>query len=630
MSSVVEKVTGINESINQLVWGIPMLVLIISTGILMTIRTGFFQIVRAKYVGDETFFAIFKKRHVTKTKDKKAISQFQALTTALAATIGTGNIAGVATAITVGGPGAIFWMWVSAFFGMMTNYSENVLGIYYRRKNDKGEWSGGAMYYLRDGLGSKKGMKGIAHFLAVLFAVFCVLASFGIGNMTQVNSIADAMHTNFDVPVLLTGIVLAVIAALVIVGGIKRIGRVTEKLVPFMALAYIIGALVIFFANYRQISFVFGSIFQDAFNVSAIGGGVGGYVIKRAITMGFKRGVFSNEAGLGSSVMVHSASDVKEPVIQGMWGIFEVFFDTIIVCTLTSFVLLSSSVDAPSQNQVFKSLTTKAQIFSIAGHIEEGKRLPLIDQEYNLMMLQTDGEGTTKLYQEIPDTGKIKTDSKYIEVMAYGNTYYVQAMKPEDAKEADYVYTNIMSIKANAAKDADGKAIRDDEGNMMVDSITVSPINGVSLVSYAFSRRFGDIAGKILAIAILLFAFSTVLGWSFYGTKAMEYLLGTKSTIIYKVIFVCFIVVGATLNLGLAWDIADTLNGLMAIPNLIAVLALSGTVVKITKNYADRKFKQNRAGDNGKHAMQPSNIVPMLSAFEDIQNEHEKIVRGEH
>ena len=630
MSSVVEKVTGINESINQLVWGIPMLVLIISTGILMTIRTGFFQIVRAKYVGDETFFAIFKKRHVTKTKDKKAISQFQALTTALAATIGTGNIAGVATAITVGGPGAIFWMWVSAFFGMMTNYSENVLGIYYRRKNDKGEWSGGAMYYLRDGLGSKKGMKGIAHFLAVLFAVFCVLASFGIGNMTQVNSIADAMHTNFDVPVLLTGIVLAVIAALVIVGGIKRIGRVTEKLVPFMALAYIIGALVIFFANYRQIPFVFGSIFQDAFNVSAIGGGVGGYVIKRAITMGFKRGVFSNEAGLGSSVMVHSASDVKEPVIQGMWGIFEVFFDTIIVCTLTSFVLLSSSVDAPSQNQVFKSLTTKAQIFSIAGHIEEGKRLPLIDQEYNLMMLQTDGEGTTKLYQEIPDTGKIKTDSKYIEVMAYGNTYYVQAMKPEDAKEADYVYTNIMSIKANAAKDADGKVIRDDEGNMMVDSITVSPINGVSLVSYAFSRRFGDIAGKILAIAILLFAFSTVLGWSFYGTKAMEYLLGTKSTIIYKVIFVCFIVVGATLNLGLAWDIADTLNGLMAIPNLIAVLALSGTVVKITKNYADRKFKQNRAGDNGNHAMQPSNIVPMLSAFEDIQNEHEKIVRGEH
>lgn len=214
-----------------------MLILIISTGIWMTVRTGFFQIIRAKIVGDETFFAIFKKKHVTKTKDKKAISQFQALTTALAATIGTGNIAGVATAIAVGGPGAIFWMWISAFFCMMTNYSENVLGIFYRRKNEKNEWSGGAMYYLQDGLGSKKGMKKVAKVLAVLFAIFCVLASFGIGNMTQVNSIADAMHSNFGVPTLIMGIILEIIAALVIVGGIKRIGQVTEILVPFMALA---------------------------------------------------------------------------------------------------------------------------------------------------------------------------------------------------------------------------------------------------------------------------------------------------------------------------------------------------------------------------------------------------------
>lgn len=196
-----------------------------------------FQIIRVKIVGDETFFAIFKKKHVTKTKDKKAISQFQALTTALAATIGTGNIAGVAKAIAVGGPGAIFWMWISAFFCMMTNYSENVLGIFYRRKNEKNEWSGGAMYYLQYGLGSKKGMKKVAKVLAVLFAIFCVLASFGIGNMTQVNSIADAMHSNFGVPTLIMGIILAIIAALVIVGGIKRIGQVTEKLVPFMALA---------------------------------------------------------------------------------------------------------------------------------------------------------------------------------------------------------------------------------------------------------------------------------------------------------------------------------------------------------------------------------------------------------
>lgn len=606
MNSFINQVTKINGIINGWVWGIPMLILIISTGILMTIRTGFFQVVRAKIVGNETFFAIFKKRHVTKTKEKKAISQFQALTTALAATIGTGNIAGVATALTVGGPGAIFWMWISAFFGMMTNFSENVLGIFYRRKNEKDEWSGGAMYYLQDGLGSKKGMKKVAKFLAVLFSIFCVLASFGIGNMTQVNSIADAMNSNFGIATIVTGVILAIIAALVIVGGIKRIGQVTEKLVPFMAVAYIFGTLVIFFTNYEQIPYVFGSIFHDAFNVSAIGGGIGGYVIKRAVTMGFKRGVFSNEAGLGSSVMVHSASDVKEPVIQGMWGIFEVFFDTIVVCTLTAFVLLSSSTDAPSQSKVFANLTTKEQTFNIAEHIKEGEEMHLIDKEYNMLMIDVDNNGNAKLYSEIPAEGE------YLEVKAYGNTYYAPAVSKEDTTEDDYIYTNIMSIKANSVKNSNGKIVTDSNGNILVDSVSVSQINGVSLVTFAFSQKFGDIAGKLLAIAILLFAFSTVLGWSFYGTKAMEYLFGTKATIFYKVIFVCFIVVGATVNLGLAWDIADTLNGLMAIPNLIAVLALSGTVVKITKNYTDRKIKKK-----------PEKIKPMLSAFEDIQKDHE-------
>lgn len=607
MCLIIDQISRVNGVINNWVWGIPMLVLIIFTGVWMTLRTGFFQVVRAKVVSNETFFAIFKKKHVTKTKEKKAISQFQALTTALAATIGTGNIAGVATAIAIGGPGAIFWMWVSAFFGMMTSFSENVLGIYYRRKNSDGEWSGGAMYYLQDGLGQKKGMKKVAKVLAILFAVFCVLASFGIGNMTQVNSISDAMYTNFDIPKLTTGIVLAIITALVLVGGIKRIGRVTEKLVPFMALGYIVVALIIFISNYGQIPYVFGSIFRSAFNFSAVGGGVGGYVIKRAITMGFKRGVFSNEAGLGSAVMVNSASDVKEPVVQGMWGIFEVFFDTIVVCTLTAFVLLSSNAEAPSQAKVFANLTTEEQTFKISD--KEGE-INLIDEEYNLPTIATDSSGNAKLYTEIPK-GK-----SCVEVTAYGNTYYAEAK--EGKSEEDYIYTNVMSIKANAAKNSDGKVLKDEAGNIIVDSVTVSQINGVSLVSYAFSFRFGDVAGKILAIAILLFAFSTVLGWSFYGTKAVEYLFGTKLTIIYKVIFVGFIVVGATLNLGLAWNIADTLNGLMAIPNLIAVLALSGTVVKITKNYTARKIKKDK-----------QDIVPMLSAFDDIQKEHEEIVKAE-
>ena len=605
----IEQIASINGAINSVVWGIPMLVLIIFTGIWMTIRTGFFQVIRAKWVGNKTFFAIFKKKDVTKTKEKKAISQFQALTTALAATIGTGNIAGVATAIAIGGPGAIFWMWVSAFFGMMTSFSENVLGIYYRRKNSDGEWSGGAMYYLEDGLGKKKGMKKFAKVLAILFALFCVLASFGIGNMTQVNSISDAMYTNFDVPKLITGIVLAVITALVLVGGIKRIGSVTEKLVPIMALGYIVIALIIFISNYEQIPYVFGSIFRSAFDLSAVGGGVGGYVIMRAITMGFKRGVFSNEAGLGSCVMVNSASDVKEPVVQGMWGIFEVFFDTIVVCTLTSFVLLSSNATSPSQAEVFANLTTKEQIFNIS---DKKGEINLVDDNHNLQVIATDSSGNAKLYTTVPE------GRECVELKAYGNTYY--AIANEGDSEDDYIYTNVMSIRANEAKDDNGKTLKDEEGNIIVDSVTVSQINGVSLVSYAFSYRFGDIAGKILAIAILLFAFSTVLGWSFYGTKAVEYLFGTKFTMIYKAIFVGFIVVGATLNLGLVWDIADTLNGLMALPNLIAVLSLSGIVIKITKNYTERRLKKDKN--------EAQKIKPMLSAFEEIQKEHEEIING--
>ena len=247
MNKLIQIVSDINDKVNSVVWGIPMLILIVSTGIYMTVRTGFFQIARAKFVSRETIFAIFKKKSVTKSNDKKAISQFQALSTALAATIGTGNIAGVATAVVAGGPGAVFWMWVSALFGMMTKFSENVLGIYYRKKNEKGEWSGGPMYYLENGVSKKKVIGKLAKPLAVMFAVFCVLASFGIGNMAQINSISSTMKVSFDIPAIVTGVVLAVIAALVVMGGIQRIGKVTEKLVPFMALAYIVGALIIFF-----------------------------------------------------------------------------------------------------------------------------------------------------------------------------------------------------------------------------------------------------------------------------------------------------------------------------------------------------------------------------------------------
>ena len=313
---MLDMIAKVNSAINGVVWGIPMLILIIGTGIYMTIRTKFFQISHDCHVCSKTIGGVFQKGSgVTNSKEKASISQFQALCTALAATIGVGNIAGVAAAIAAGGPGAIFWMWLSAFFGMMTNYSENVLGIYYRRKNSHDEWCGGAMYYLRDGLGSKKGCEGLGKVLAVLFSVFCVLASFGIGNMSQVNTIAGNITSVFHIEsldrgimlgsteinlyALIVGFLLMVLAGLVIVGGIKRIAQVTEKFVPFMACAYILGALIVFFVNIGKVGEVFGAIFSFAFGLRAIGGAAVGLAVKNAVTWGFKRGVFSNEAGLG-------------------------------------------------------------------------------------------------------------------------------------------------------------------------------------------------------------------------------------------------------------------------------------------------------------------------------------------
>ncbi|MBQ2080563.1 MAG: alanine:cation symporter family protein [Treponema sp.] len=480
-----EAVTNVNNAVNGVVWGTFGIALLLIAGIVMTIVNKGFQFTHFAHWMKRTIGAIFKDRHVTAhtEKETKAISQFQSLCTAMAATIGTGNIVGVATAIILGGPGAIFWMWIMAIFGMMTNYSENVLGIYYRRKGKSGEWRGGAMYYLKDGLGGYKGMKWVGIVLAVLFSIFCLLASFGIGNMGQVNSIAGNMESAFSIPPYVTGIALVILGALIILGGLKRVASIAEKLVPFMAILYIIGALVVIFVHVTNVPAVFVAIFKGAFCFKAGAAGAVGYGLQKAITWGFKRGAFSNEAGLGSSVMVHSSSNVKEPVRQGMWGIFEVFVDTIIVCTLTALVVLSSG---------------------------------LVDLE----------------------TGKV--------------------------------------ISENA---------------------------GASLVGEAFGTVFGGLGGKFIAIAILLFAFSTVLGWSHYGTTAWQYLFGEKTQVLYKVIFVVMIYFGCTMSLNLAWDLSDTFNGLMMIPNLIGVLALCPLVSRITKNYVDRELK-------GK------DVEPMLSVFD--------------
>ena len=506
MNDLLAKVSDVNNAVNGVVWGIPALVLLAFVGVLMTVLTKVFQVSHFGHWMKKTIGAVFRDKHVTSHTEDKSISQFQSLCTALAATVGTGNIVGVAGAILVGGPGAVFWMWVMAFLGMMTNYSENVLGIFYRRKNSNGEWSGGAMYYLRDGLGSKKGCKTVGKVLAVLFSLFCLIASFGIGNMTQVNSISGNMDAVFGVPTWVTGAVIMILVGLVVVGGLKRIAAVTEKIVPFMVILYMIGTVAIFFINISHVGAVFTSIFKGAFAAEAAAGGIVGYGIKLAIEQGMKRGVFSNEAGLGSSVMVHSNSNAREPVKQGMWGIFEVFADTIIVCTLTAFAVLSSG---------------------------------LINLETGALVSET------------------------------------------------------FVTKAGA-------------------EITLSKAN---LVSAVFNQQFGFIGSAFIAISIMLFAFSTVLGWSHYGTKACEYLLGEKRTIPYRVLFVLLVFGGAVMGDNLAWDLADTFNGLMMIPNLIGVIALSGIVMKITRNYVDRRIKGKK------------DVEPMLSAFPDIQAEQEAALR---
>ncbi|MCL2006496.1 MAG: sodium:alanine symporter family protein [Treponema sp.] len=443
-----------NDALNSLVWGPPMLFLIVGSGIFLTLILKFIQVSRFKIWWKETFGQIIKKQDKV---DDHNISPFQALTTAMASTVGTGNIAGVATAIFLGGPGAIFWMWVSGFFGMATKYAEIVLALKFRIQDEKGAYHGGPMYYIEKGLKMK--------WLAVIFAFFGAIAAFGIGNLVQANAVAGALNRSFGIPNIATGIVLAALVGIVIIGGIKRIANVTEKLVPFMAVFYIIGGLIILIMNITRIPAVFGLIFSNAFSFQSVGGGIMGYAIMRAMRFGIARGVFSNEAGLGSAPIAHAASRNQSPVTQGFYGIFEVFVDTLIICNITALVILVSGL-----------------------------------------------------------------------------------------------YT----------------------GN----------VSGIILVQDSFSNSFGAFGGVFVAIAILSFAGSTILGWSYYGMQCLGYLTKKNPGVElgYKILFSLLVIVGAIGGLTWVWDVADTLNGLMAIPNLIALVLLSKVVIEATKQYfADKK-----------------------------------------
>ena len=447
-----EKIVLLNDMVRAFVWGVPMLVLLVGTGVYFTAKTRLFQL---RHIGlwlRRTLFSCFTGEARRKSSGQ-AVSPFATMCTALAATVGTGNIAGVATALTIGGPGAVFWMWISAFFGMMTAFAENTLGMLYRERGPDGAWRGGPMLYLKKGLHSP--------FLAAAFALSCVLASFGMGNMSQCNSIAGGLSGVFGVPPLVTGIATAALLGAVMLGGLKRVTRVTETLVPFMALFYMGGALVVLWCRREYLPQACGQILACAFDWKAGTGGAAGYGIAQALRTGVSRGVFSNEAGLGSSVMVHAAADAKEPCEQGMWAVFEVFFDTIVMCTMTALVLLSSGV-------------YDAALYGAAA-------------------------GTPLLAQLA---------------------------------------------------------------------------TGAQLTAAAFSTVFGPPGGGFVAVSLVLFAFSTLLGWSYYGQRAAEYLFGEHAAPVYRALFLAAAVLGCTMRLDLAWALSDTFNGLMALPNLIGVLAL--------------------------------------------------------
>lgn len=442
---------------------IAMMALLIAAGIFLTVKTGFFQFRRFGYVLRNTVGKLFNKSLYK--QEKGSVSPFQAVTTALAGTIGTGSIAGVATALVLGGPGAVFWMWISALLGMVTKYSEIVLAIKFRERTEGGAYMGGPMYYIKNGLGVR--------WLAAIFAVFAMIACIGTGNATQSNSISGVLDMNFSIAPWITGLILTVIVGAVIIGGVKRIATVNEKLVPVMAVFFIVASILALVFNADRIPAAFALIFKEAFNLKAAFGGAAGYGILAAMRFGVGRGIFSNEAGLGSAPIAHAASSAEDPVKQGVWGVFEVFITTIIICTMSAVVILTSGI--------------------------------------------------------------------YSEAFAAG-------LAPS--------------------------------------------VSGAALSSAAFEEALPHVGGIGISISTVFFALSTMLGWAYYGEASVGFLFKKnpkRAVIVYRVIYVAFVFVGAVAEINTVWLIADCFNALMALPNLVALIALSSLVVKITRDHFAEK-----------------------------------------
>lgn len=549
-SSKMEKLSNILTAIDDFVWGPVMLILLVGTGIFLTIRLRFLTWRNLGYAIKKTLSKDSRK----KDKGTGDISPFSALTTALAATIGTGNIVGVATAMVSGGPGALVWMWISACFGLTSKFSECMLAIKYREVNEKGEMSGGPMYTMKKGFKHKK----VGAVLGWLFALFAVIASFGIGNLTQANSISDSIHSTFNVPVSVTGVILTVLSLIIIVGGIKTISKVSSIVVPFMAVFYIIAGLIVIIGNISNLPAGVAMIFKMAFSVKAVGGGLCGTItaaIMNGMRFGVARGVFSNEAGMGSAAITAAAATTDNPVRQGYINMTGTFWDTIVVCTITGLCIASSGVLGSTQTAVTGTYMTT------------GNEIVLEAQD-------TDNKEADAAYTyELSDGQIVLTDSKGAELALTP----VASDKLDEKKGEKPADMSSGSIAGTWSDEAGNHYLYGEDGSYVREDL----VKGAPLTILAFESVLGRLGAWLICIGIALFAFSTILGWEYHGEKAFEYLFkGPKFNMVYRIVFSLIVYIGATVALDIAWSFSDIANALMAVPNLICLIALSGVVAK--------------------------------------------------
>ncbi|MCH5252761.1 MAG: sodium:alanine symporter family protein [Lachnospiraceae bacterium] len=555
-----ETIANILSVVDDFVWGPVMLVLLVGTGIFLTVRTRFLGL---RNLGYALKSGLGKEARTTK-KGEGDISPFSALTTALAATIGTGNIVGVATAMVSGGPGALIWMWLSAFFGLTSKFSECMLAIKYREVNEAGEMSGGPMYTMKKAFKHKK----LGTVLGWFFALFAVIASFGIGNMTQANSISTAVNSTFGVPIWLLGIIITVLALFIIVGGIKSISKVSQVVVPLMAVFYMIGGLVVIIINYKNLPAGVVMIVKMAFSPTAIGGGLCGSItaaMMNALRYGVARGVFSNEAGMGSAAITAAAATTDNPVRQGYINMTGTFWDTIVVCTITGLCIASSGMLGQVQSTPD----------SVGSYSMSGTMIDYTESQIGGCTL-TDSEGVKTVYRITPKDGALvltpvvpNTDGKT------DTDGTVMTLTAKDGASMNELSGTYQDTDFNEYKFLeDGK-------------YEYYPLlTGSALTIAAFGSALGKVGGWLVCIGIALFAFSTILGWEYHGEKAFEYLFGThKYNIIYRVVFSLIAYIGATTTLQVVWNFSDIANALMAIPNLICLLALSGVIAKDMKEF---------------------------------------------